>query len=212
MSRKCPNCAADVLENAKFCIKCGTKMPPNVTLGSTPTPFANRIPPPVSSSSNSSSAGAVFVSPPPVAPSVPKKEEVSFAEVQANQTSRVDTAIKTDAVKPGSNKGIIFGVIGVFIAAIGGFLLTSSKDEPPKSVNAPVISAPPVPAPSPTIAAPPPKPSAPIAPPPAVAPAAIAPKPAQPPPPATLPAPAPTPAPAPAVPDVNKLMRDAANK
>ena len=52
MSRKCPNCTADVLENAKFCIKCGTKMPPNVTLGSTPTPFANRVPPPVSSTSN----------------------------------------------------------------------------------------------------------------------------------------------------------------
>ncbi len=210
MSRKCPNCTADVLENAKFCIKCGTKMPPNVTLGSTPTPFANRVPPPVSSTSNSSSAGAVFVSPPPAAPDVPKKEVVSFAEVQANQTSRADTAIKTDAVKPGSNKGIIFGVIGILIAAIGGFLLTSSKDESPKSVNVPLMSAPPLPAPSSTIAAPPPKSTAPIAPPPAAAPSPIAPKPAPPPSPATLPAP--VPAPAPSVPDVNKLMRDAANK
>ena len=217
MSRKCPNCSADVLDNAKFCIKCGTKMPLDVTSGSspapqlTPTPFANRVPPPASTNANSSGVATVFASPSPIAPATPKKEEISSAAESANQASNVNTAIKTDAIKSSGNKGIIFGGIGILIAAISGFLLTSGKDEPAKSVNVPAMTAPATPAPAPTTATPPPRPAAPIAPPPAVVPAPIAPKPASPPPPPPA-VPAPAPAPASAVPDVNKLMRDAANK
>jgi len=221
MSRKCPNCSADVLDNAKFCIKCGTKMPLDVSSGSspaptegrapqlTPTPFANRVPPPASTNANSSGVTTVFAS--PITPTEPKKEAASSAEAPASQTSAIENAIKTDPIKGGSNKGIIFGGIGVLIAAIGGFLLTSGKDEPAKSVNAPAMTAPATPAPAPTTATPPPRPAAPVAPPPAVVPAPIAPKPASPPPPPQA-VPAPAPVPAPAVPDVNKLMRDAANK
>jgi len=212
MSRKCPNCAADVLENAKFCIKCGTKMPPNVTLGSTPTPFANRVPPPVSTTSNSSGAEAVFTTPPPVPSAEPKKEEVGIAQVESVKASIVNNETKNESSKSSGSKAIIFGGAGVLIAAIGGFLLTSGKDEPTKAISSPVVtspaiqSAPPVPAPPPAAVIPP-KPSAPTAPVPTVTPAPIAQKPASPPPVAV-----PAPAPPPSVPDVNKLMRDAANK
>lgn len=156
-----------------------------------------------------------FAPPPPAIPSENKKEEVSVAQVESVKAPTVNSEIKTESTKSGSSKGIIFGGIGVLIAAIGGFLLTSGKDEPTKAISAPVVTAPPVQItppvpPPPPAAAIPPRPPTPTAPAPAATPAPIAQKSV--PPSAAVPAPAPAPAPAPSVPDVNKLMRDAANK
>jgi hypothetical protein len=199
MTRKCPSCSADVLDNAKFCIKCGTKMPTLTPSPSVASPFAPSNPPPSpirepSIAESVSGGGSVND---PIKEAVPQQDRGAVKEEVRSSISTPSDKTELNASKSGG-KGIIFAVIGIVIVGGGAFFFMSNKQTPiqaPASVSAPAATTT-----SPTTLAPvTPAPAKPITP---ASPAA--PKPAQKP---TEPA-----APTSSAPDINKIMRDAANK
>lgn len=199
MTRKCPSCSADVLDNAKFCIKCGTKMPaltpsPSVASSfappspapSTPPIREQLIPEPVSISDSVNA---------PSKEVVPQQDRSSVKEEVRPSNSASSNKIEPNTSKSGS-KGIIFAVIGVVIVGGGAFVFMSNKQTPTQAPTPAATISPPV-APTPVApAAAPANTSAPVAP--------VVAKPA--------PKPVAPAAPESNTPDINKIMRDAANK
>lgn len=178
------------------------------------SPFTPPSPPPiparvVSAPEPVSISNAVI---PPVKAVMPQEDRIADKKEVQSSNSAPTMKAESKTSKSGG-KGIIFAVIGVVVVGGGAFFLMSGKQSPTQT---------PAPAPAATIA-PPPAPVAPSAAPPAapsgapVRPAATA-VPATPAAPAAPVASQPTPkpaapeAPASSAPDINKIMRDAANK
>ena len=201
MTRKCPSCSADVLDNAKFCIKCGTKMPTLTPSPSIATPFAPSNPPPSPirepSIAESVSVGGSVNVPLKEKEAIPQQDGSGVKEEVRSSNSTLSNKTEINAAKSGG-KGIIYSVIGIVIVGGGTFFFMSNKQAP---IQAPApVSAPAGTTTSPTTPAPvTPAPAKPITP---ASPAV--PKPAQ--------KPIEPVAPAPSAPDINKIMRDAANK
>jgi len=194
MSRKCPNCSADALESTKFCIKCGTKLPALAPSTGAATPLTPPSPPPAParvvsfaepvSSGDSASAPVKDATPPDNSGGVKNEVQSYYSAPTMN---------KGPGTTKSGGKGIIFAVIGIAIIGGGAFFFMSSKQAPTQVPDPAVTAAPVTPTTSPV------KPASPAA---SVVPAA--PKPA--------PKPAAPDAPASSAPDINKIMRDAANK
>ena len=212
MTRKCPSCSADVLDNAKFCIKCGTKMPTLTPSPSAATPFAPSNPPPTPirepSIAESVSVGGSVNVPLKEKEAISQPDESGVKEEVRSSNPAPTNKAEIKAAKSGG-KSIIYAVIGIVIVGGGAFFFMSNKQTPiqaPASVSAPAgtTTSPTAPAPAPAPAPVTPAPAKPIAP---ALPAT--PKPTQKPMEPSAPAPS---APAPTAPDINKIMRDAVNK
>lgn len=202
MTRKCPSCSADVLDNAKFCIKCGAKMPALSPSPSVAAPFAPSSPTPSpihvpSAPERVPVRDSVITPVKEVVPQIDRSraQEESHAS-NASQSKKVESNISKSG-----GKGIIFAVIGVAIVGGGAFFFISNKQAPTQAPTPASAVTTPAPAASSTVAPAvvPAKPEALVAPTTPVTPKS-APKPA---------APADS---APSTPDINKIMRDAANK
>lgn len=208
MTRKCPSCSADALDTTKFCIKCGTKMPALAPSPGLASPFTPPSPPPIPARVVSAPEPVSISNPvaPPVKAVMPQEDRIADKKEVQSSNSAPTTKAESKTSKSGG-KGIIFAVIGVVVVGGGAFFLMSGKQSPTQT---------PAPAPAATIAPPPAAtpvtPPAPVAPPaapvrPAATAAPAAPVASQP-----APKPAAPEAPASSAPDINKIMRDAANK